>query len=99
MYFPYLRGRQFELIALRELVEKSKLSKNIIPIIEPVKVTSTLFNTIKTFNDASHRIAIIKNPEVGSFLIDSKKEKNEKIFNNIEENLINDNIYFNYYYY
>ena len=22
MYFPYLRGRQFELIALRELLEK-----------------------------------------------------------------------------
>ena len=26
MYFPYLRGRQFELIALRELVEKDVLS-------------------------------------------------------------------------
>lgn len=23
MYFPYLRGRQFELIALRELIEKN----------------------------------------------------------------------------
>lgn len=27
MYFPYLRGRQFELIALRELVEKKKLDR------------------------------------------------------------------------
>ena len=26
MYFPYLRGRQFELIALRELVEKDYTS-------------------------------------------------------------------------
>ena len=26
MYFPYLRGRQFELIALRELVEKDVLA-------------------------------------------------------------------------
>ena len=25
MYFPYLRGRQFELIAIRELLEKEKL--------------------------------------------------------------------------
>lgn len=29
MYFPYLRGRQFELIALRELVEKDVLSGRI----------------------------------------------------------------------
>ena len=36
MYFPYLRGRQFELIALRELVEKDVLSSKIIPVIEPV---------------------------------------------------------------
>ena len=34
MYFPYLRGRQFELIALRELVERKKIGQNIIPIIE-----------------------------------------------------------------
>ena len=25
MYFPYLRGRQYELIALRELLENNKL--------------------------------------------------------------------------
>ena len=36
MYFPYLRGRQFELIALRELVGKDVLSSRITPIIEPV---------------------------------------------------------------
>lgn len=31
MYFPYLRGRQFELIALRELVEDGLIGENIIP--------------------------------------------------------------------
>ena len=36
MYFPYLRGRQFELIALRDLVDKGVLSDKIIPIIEPL---------------------------------------------------------------
>ena len=25
MYFPYLRGRQFELIAIREMIEKNLL--------------------------------------------------------------------------
>ena len=41
MYFPILRGRQFELLALRECVNKSLLSNKIIPIVEPVKVSST----------------------------------------------------------
>lgn len=35
MYFPILRGRQFELLALRECVNKSLLSNKIIPIVEP----------------------------------------------------------------
>lgn len=76
MYFPYLRGRQFELIALRELLENSLLSDKIIPIIEPVKLSSTLINTIKMFNDKKRRIALISNPQVGSFKADLKKEKN-----------------------
>ena len=49
MYFPYLRGRQFELIALRDLVEKGVLSDKIIPIIEPVKLSSTLIKTIELY--------------------------------------------------
>lgn len=39
MYFPYLRGRQYELIALRELINNDKLSEHVTPIIEPVKVS------------------------------------------------------------
>lgn len=46
MYFPYLRGRQFELIALRELLENGVLSDRIIPIIEPVKLSSTLIKGV-----------------------------------------------------
>lgn len=38
MYFPYLRGRQYELIALRELLENNKLSNNVIPIIETSEI-------------------------------------------------------------
>ena len=49
MYFPYLRGRQFELIALRELLENVRISENIIPIIEPINPSSTLMKTLKCF--------------------------------------------------
>ena len=59
MYFPYLRGRQFELIALRELVEKGVLSSRITPIIEPVKLSSTLVKTIEAYGENSKQLAII----------------------------------------
>lgn len=79
MYFPYLRGRQFELIALRELVEKGGLSSRITPIIEPVKLSSTLIKTIETYGANSKQLAIITNPKVGSFNSDAKEEKNQKL--------------------
>lgn len=79
MYFPYLRGRQFELIALRELVEKGVLSSRITPIIEPVKLSSTLVKTIEVYGENSKQLAIITNPKVGSFSSDAKEEKNQKL--------------------
>lgn len=79
MYFPYLRGRQFELLALRELIEKDVLSSRIIPIIEPVKLSSTIVKTIKTYGKNNRELAIISNPQVGSFKSDRKEEKNAKL--------------------
>lgn len=79
MYFPYLRGRQFELIALRELAEKDVLSSKIIPIIEPVKLSSTLVKTIETYRSKNKQLAIITNPKVGGFISDIKEEKNQKL--------------------
>lgn len=59
MYFPYLRARQFELIALRELVIENKLQK-ITPVLEPVKAS---FNNL----DLAHKIFIENN--FNSYLI------------------------------
>lgn len=77
MYFPYVRGRQYELLALRELVETDKLSSNIIPIVEPVKLSSTLLKTIDIFVSKNKPIAIICNPKVGSFSADMKDKDGE----------------------
>lgn len=76
MYFPYLRGRQFELIALRELAECSLMSSEIIPIIEPVKLSSTLTKTIQVFRDTNRALSLVRNPQVGSFISELKIEKN-----------------------
>lgn len=87
MYFPYLRGRQFELIALRELVEKDVLSSKIIPIIEPVKLSSTLIKTIETYAKEGKQLAYITNPMVGSFDSDMEEEKNEKLRIRLEQSI------------
>lgn len=75
MYFPYLRGRQNELLCLRELLEVDKLHSSIIPIIEPVRCSSTFFTTIKKFTEAGRKIIIIMNPKVGKFGSDYKEMK------------------------
>lgn len=76
MYLPYLRGRQFELLALRKLIEKDLISEKIIPIIEPIKPTPTLIKTLKIYSQKNRNIAIIVNPKVGNFTADVKAIKN-----------------------
>ena len=72
MYFPYLRGRQYELLALRELAVNNLLGDQVIPIIEPVKLSPTLVNTMDDYIKVGHPIAIIRNPAVGTFMSDWK---------------------------
>lgn len=79
MYIPYLRARQFELIALRELLNQKKLGKEILPLVEPIKLTPTLILTIEAFIEAEHPIAVICNPSVGSFLANRITGKEDKL--------------------
>ena len=92
MYFPILRGRQFELLALRECINKKILSDRIIPIIEPVKASSTYTKTIDAFIDAKHPVAVIRNPLVGSWSKDIKKESNASIKEKASKQLHDDNV-------
>lgn len=78
MYYPILRGRQNELLAIKELLNKSLLSDSIIPIIEPVKLSPTLVNTLEAFSEAKRNLALILNPKVGSMLVDIRNPKNAK---------------------
>lgn len=80
MYYPYLRGRQNELLCLRELLENGKLGKKIIPIIEPVRFSSTFFSTLSKFIELNREVIVIHNPKVGKFNKDfsEMKKKIEK---------------------
>lgn len=75
MYLPYIRGRQYELLALRELVTKDLLGDYVIPVIEPVKLSPTLVKTIAEYIRIEHPVAVIRNPVVGSFMKDINEAK------------------------
>lgn len=96
MYYPYLRGRQNELLCLRELLEAKKLSKCVTPVLEPVKFSSTFVSTLKKFAENERQIILIMNPAVGKFedefqkaIVDSKKadtdEKRTKLKKLLDE--------------
>lgn len=69
MYQPYLRGKQFELIGIRELIPNVLLPNidKISPIIEPVKDSSTLKTTITGLAASNINFTVIANPQVGTF--------------------------------
>ena len=71
MYFPYLRARQFELIALRELVAENKLEK-ITPVLEPVKLSFNSLNLAnKIFHEHNFNPYLIVNPFRGEMIGDT----------------------------
>jgi len=83
MYFPYLRGKQFELIALREISEiMAKKIESISPIIEPVKNSSTLKSTLLELRNKNINFNIIINPSVGDL-----KNSSETVLDVIQERL------------
>lgn len=67
MYFPYIRGRQYELLALKELAKGGLLGSHVTPVVEPIKMTSTFDGTLRTFASAELPLALIFNPAVGDF--------------------------------
>ncbi len=92
MYFPYLRGRQYELIALRELLDNKLIGNNIIPVIEPIKLSATLIKTIQLFNSKKNKIAIICNPQVGSFKKSIGEIKGNNIYKQYKESINDSNV-------
>ena len=71
MYFPYMRGKQFELAALKEISTRLTPSK-VNPIIEPVNdSTDKLCGVIDTLNSNGITPHVIVNPEVGDLASDN----------------------------
>ena len=68
MYLPYLRGKQFELLALMTFSESNPRCRSIIPIIEPVKRNiKALEQAVSVMFENQQKFAIILNPSDGDF--------------------------------
>ena len=66
-YFPLLRGKQHELVALRELAGDIAKSGNVVPILEPVNANATTRKSMNRFMVESMPFLFICNPRYGEF--------------------------------
>ena len=68
MYYPYLRGKQFELLALREFSREFENNHRIVPIIEPVKKQVNGLNAAAlSMIENGMKFAVILNPSDGDY--------------------------------
>lgn len=71
MYYPYFRGKQYELITIRESASLIA-SSNFTPIIEPVREQTTgLSKTLDVLSNEGAAAIIIINPQIGDHSDDS----------------------------
>lgn len=80
MYFPFLRGKKFELQAISESTSLIVETSKIIPIIEPMNLNSTTRRIIPELNESEVPLIFIINPQVGELL-----EKGSDIFHSLLE--------------
>jgi hypothetical protein len=62
MYFPVFRGKQYELIALRELSGRIAVS-NIMPVIEPIRANPTFTISLGKYVEKGMPFCMIMNPK------------------------------------
>lgn len=66
MYYPYLRGKQYELILIRE--NSHRFGRSIVPIIEPVRDNMrSLQRAVDALKENGCRFVIVGNPRHGDF--------------------------------
>lgn len=72
-YYPYFRGRMYDLLALKSLVEQQQLGPKIVPIIEPVRDSKELQQTVQALIDHQQRFSVVANPQVSVYGLNNTK--------------------------
>ena len=69
MYYPYLRAKQYEMLALRDFIQYNTNDCGLMPILEPVKTTfNSLRLLLEAYKRANKKVGIVLNPEVGDLV-------------------------------
>jgi hypothetical protein len=64
MYFPVIRGKQFDVLALRHVAPSLVIAGNVRPIVEPVR---DQWANLATIADAGLPLAVVVNPQDGNY--------------------------------
>jgi hypothetical protein len=86
MYYPYFRGKQYELITIREMAVVLA-EKNFVPVIEPVRESlGGLKKALSAVSEAGGRAIVIVNPYYGDHKEDGASITGllQESFNNID---------------
>lgn len=73
IYYPYLRGRMYDLLALKEACQAQELGENIVPIIEPVRDSKELLQTVTALIQEEQPFGIVANPQVSVYGLNDTK--------------------------
>lgn len=73
-------------------MENDLIGDNIIPIIEPVRLSSSLLKTVELFNKKNHQLVFVQNPSVGAYPVSMEGEKPNPLYENLEIALDEDNV-------
>jgi hypothetical protein len=82
-YVPFFRGKQNELMALRDLAERIAERGNVIPLIEPIKANPTTRISLDRYIDVSMPFMYICNPSYGDFV-----NQPEALFTELTEQML-----------
>jgi hypothetical protein len=66
MYFPVLRGKMYEMLALRDLAGQLGADDSIMPVVEPLGAHGSYELTVKELVDNSTSFCLITNPRFGA---------------------------------
>jgi hypothetical protein len=82
-YIPFFRGKQNELMAVRDLAELIAARGNVIPIIEPVKANATTRISLDKYVEVSMPFMFVCNPGYGDFA-----GQNDRLFSEITTEIL-----------
>lgn len=90
-YYPYLRGRQYELLTVKDLLTSNRLTSQVCPIIEPVKATPQLLQLIQLFKGREgYQLGIVLNPAVGDLTARVDLDEQLHIYSDGDQTLLFD---------